>query len=357
MSEIKNKQHYVFQAYLRRWCDDEEQVCVLKKTEKKLFRTSTTNILHQRRMYKIQELNKDEKEFFELLMTSLKLSNADKSEMRDHINAYLLPYSNQRIVDALKAVNPIPANHLLNNQIQKDIRKLNELISKQKINTEEDFYSDYEGDGKAWIDSLIKGDLSFYYVDDSTNTESGIILPAHYERDNFLNFLCIQYFRTAGMRKILTSNIVDMLKVIRDYRKSEVGKKYDNIEIKFNPENVNPEHILPHMIWIIQAKCAAGLGKADLQVVRNRTSLPFITSDQPVINMKAKVGQEAPTEFVLYYPLSPEVAIIVNGGKGEKELDRKTAVDELNQMIWEHSFDYIVTNNEDVLNGMLEMEW
>lgn len=302
-------------------------------------------------MYKIQEFNKDEKEFFELVMNVLRLTNADKSEMRDHITAYIQPYTNQKVLNFLKALNPIPREHQLNEEIKQDFKYLDELIKEQKVNTEEDFYSDYEGDGKIWIDKLMAGNTAFYY-DSPSRTEAGIEIQ-NFEKHEFLNFVCIQYFRTDGMRKIIAENIQDMLKLIIDHMDTIEGKRHVN----FNPNNVNPEHILPHFIWIMQAKCSAGLTKAELQIVRNKTGLPFITSDQPVINMKAKVGKEAPAEFVLWYPLSPENGVIINGERGEKELDNKINVDTLNRMVWDHSFEYVVGNKEELLEGMADMNW
>ena len=130
-------------------------------------------------------------------------------------------------------------------------------------------------------------------------------------------------------------------------------------EYKFDRDKIRPESILPHMIWIIQAKCASELNRrgAKLQVIQNTTSLPFITGDQPIINMKAEVGDKEPEELVLYYPLSPEVAIIVNGSdrQREKQIDKKMQVDELNRKILEHSYEYVVGNNQGVLEGLIDM--
>ena len=353
MSELKNKQHYVFQAYLKKWYCDKDEVWVYSKASHKVFHTRAENILHQRHMYKIQALNDDEKKFFELLMTSLHLTNADKSEMRDHINAYLLPFSNKIIVDALKQINPIPKNHPLNDEIEKGFANLDKIIKAQQVNTEEDFYSEYEGEATVWFNRIIDGDIGFYYNNNVEYSENGIQLPVNFERDEFLNFVCIQYFRTMGMRNVLKDNIQSMIR----YTKQYVSNTADNITVDFNPDNVDPGHVLPHMVWIIQAKCSAGLGcqNADLQIVRNKTRLPFITSDQPVINMKAEVGGKAPDEFVLFYPMDPKTAIIINGGKGEKTVDKTSEVDRLNKMIWDHAHEYIVADREELLNGMVEM--
>lgn len=164
MSKIKNKQHYVFQGYLKNWSDNKGKIWVCNKKEKKTFYTSTSGVLNKRWLYEIQDMNEDEKSFFEMIMTVLKLNNLDKSEMRDYVDAYLLSYKNQEFVDFLKKVNPIPEIHPLS--VEKDFEKLETIIKEQKANTEEDFYSDYENDGSKWINSIINGDTSFYYDGD-----------------------------------------------------------------------------------------------------------------------------------------------------------------------------------------------
>ena len=351
MSGIKNKQHYVFQAYLKRWCGDNRLWCY-KKSEHRSFSSSTDDVLNKRQMYKIQELNDDERKFIEFVMTVFRLTYADKSEMRNHIKVYLQPFTNEKVVDVLKSINSIHQNHPMYEESKKELDRLYELIREQKVNTEEDFYSSYEGEGEQWIDKLIAGDTSFYY-ESSNKTEAGIEL-INYERIDFQNFVTIQYFRTVGMRKRLAENIQNMLKTLNEHKDTPEGKKYVN----FNTDNVNPEHILPHFIWVVQTKCSARLTKADIQIVRNKTKLPFITADQPVINMKAEVNKdETPTELVLWYPLSPEVGVKINGGQGEKILENKMDVDSLNYMIWNHSFEYVVGNKKELLDGMNDMEW
>ena len=346
MSDIKNKQHYVFQAYLNKWCNEKNQVYVLKKNEKKLFCTTTNNILHLRQMYKIQELNNDEKNFIEILMTVLHFNNADKHEMRKHIGEYLTPYNNQKIVEALKKWNPIPEGHPFYEDINKEFEKLDELINIQVVNTEEDFLSEYEGDGMTWINKIIAGDTNFYYPE---NTKIKIL----FQKEDFLNFICVQYFRTLGMRNQIINNIKEMLNIYLEYDDSLLNKSL----VKYNFNNIQPKNILPHFIWMVQAKCSAGLSNANIMIVRNRTDLPFITSDQPVMNMKTKVNGEETKEFVLWYPLSPEVGIIINDERGERNLYNKLDVDKFNCIVWKHSFEYIISNKEELLRGMLDMEW
>ena len=202
MSKIKNKHHYVFQAYLKNWGDDKEKIWVCNKEEKRTFYTKTDDVLNKRRLYENQDLNDDEKVFFELIMTALKLNNADKSEMRDHIDTYLLPFENRKLVDILKKKMSVPNSQPQNDEIKEGFEKIDLLIKEQIANTEEDFYSGYEYDGMIWINSIISGDIDFYYADDSKQSKSvgELELPVNVERDEFIDFLCIQYFRTIEMR-------------------------------------------------------------------------------------------------------------------------------------------------------------
>ena len=168
MGNVTNKQHYVFRAYLKKWTGSKtgpygEKLWCLKKSEKRVFSSSTDKVLNKRQMYKIQAMNDDEKKFFELIMTVMNLTHTDKTEMREHIKAYLIPFSNQEIVNRLKKINKMLDNHALNDELQEKFENLDEMINKQLVDSEESFYSSYESDAVKWINSIIGGDADFYY--------------------------------------------------------------------------------------------------------------------------------------------------------------------------------------------------
>jgi hypothetical protein len=50
--------------------------------------------------------------------------------------------------------------------------------------------------------------------------------------------------------------------------------------------------------------------KRNLTLVHNNTEVPFITGDQPVINLHA-TGQVAPETLSFYYPISPTMALFL----------------------------------------------
>ena len=145
----------------------------------------------------------------------------------------------------------------------------------------EDFHGIVEKKFIPLLSKLYLADLSFF-----KNKK---------EKDEFSFFIGCQYTRTNNMRSRLV-----------------------NSEL-FVPENVNIENVAK----IFSLFFAAIIGnwifnKANIQFVINKTSELFITGDQPVFNLKADNSMEIdPTEFELFYPISPSQAIILSETKNK----------------------------------------
>lgn len=80
----------------------------------------------------------------------------------------------------------------------------------------------------------------------------------------------------------------------------------------------------------------------------NDTKVPFITSDQPVVNVHSCVAEtefDAPKHSDLYYPISPRVAYIICDSErftpGKNEVDESTAV-ELNAKVASQAMVHII---------------
>ena len=80
-------------------------------------------------------------------MDVFRLGEKAKTELRKHIEIYSLPFKNKKIVDALKKIDKIPQNHP--DRIELDVlyNNLEANINEAIVNTDEDFYGDYEKDG------------------------------------------------------------------------------------------------------------------------------------------------------------------------------------------------------------------
>lgn len=83
----------------------------------------------------------------------------------------------------------------------------------------------------------------------------------------------------------------------------------------------------------------------------NDTQTPFITTDQPLINLKAnRCLDESIEDFELYYPISPNKALILY----EKDVSlgdcvNKEKVIELNKKMAESALEQIYANKKSVL--------
>jgi hypothetical protein len=128
------------------------------------------------------------------------------------------------------------------------------------------------------------------------------------EKGNFSFFIGCQYSRTNNMRsRFINSKIII-------------------------PQNVNKENIakiVSLFIAVIISKWVFISSK--LQFLNNKTNEPFLTCDQPVFNLKAPNSIEiVPTEFELFYPISPTQALILS----EDNLQPRIEVEDVKRIQW-----------------------
>ncbi|TDB51564.1 DUF4238 domain-containing protein [Photorhabdus luminescens] len=135
--------------------------------------------------------------------------------------------------------------------------------------------------------------------------------------------------------------------------------------ILISSDNINGEPILINKIrefsknhwWFIDCFFGINLGydlyinkSYEKNIIRNQTSLPFITSDHPVININP-LGDKS--EYIdYYYPISTEFALLVtssNHWKSTKNNITYDVVDFLNKEICENSGDTIYSNSKDII--------
>lgn len=92
--------------------------------------------------------------------------------------------------------------------------------------------------------------------------------------------------------------------------------------------------------------------KASLTLLINKTNLPFITSDQPIIRLKT--GYMNPDNEisgdVFYYPISPYIAITINEQvRSNSTLTDEHHINECNLAILDYSYQNVISNRKDVL--------
>ena len=55
------------------------------------------------------------------------------------------------------------------------------------------------------------------------------------------------------------------------------------------------------------------ISSAKMSLLKKESDIPFITGDQPVINIKSDYDNTLAKEFRLYYPISPKFALLIDG--------------------------------------------
>ncbi|MFZ6727667.1 DUF4238 domain-containing protein, partial [Undibacterium sp. MH2W] len=92
----------------------------------------------------------------------------------------------------------------------------------------------------------------------------------------------------------------------------------------------------------------------------NDTSVPFITSDHPVVNVHSCVSETelaVPKHADLYYPISPRVAYIICDSEqfrsGKNEVDEATVM-ELNSKVATQAMVHIIGNTMEAISPFKE---
>ena len=94
------------------------------------------------------------------------------------------------------------------------------------------------------------------------------------------------------------------------------------------------------------------ISSAKVSLLKNKTNIPFITGDQPVINIKSEYDNTPAKEIQLYYPISPKLALLFD----EKELfENPISVNDVlfyNEKIKQASEALIVGNKKETLENV-----
>lgn len=189
-----------------------------------------------------------------------------------------------------------------------------------KFNGIENIHALLESFGKKIIKIKTVQDLKF--LDDEQ------------ERFFTMFFLSFQYLRTKKMRKSVEAVIA----------------KKDYLSVKY----------LDVISFIFSTVLANGLSfhkSLKFVLLQNTTEIEFLTSDQPLINLKKDLKDERNNvkDFELYYPINPNLALVIHydhSTQKEKYLGSVINEDEvhkLNLFLIKNSENFIFSNNIKLL--------
>lgn len=160
------------------------------------------------------------------------------------------------------------------------------------------------------------------------------ILDNQKDKIDFCIFLGQQYMRT---KKIKESRLElpESQAIPEDYKNCDFQKIYEALTFVY----ANNLGALIH-------------DKLEMRLVRNTSNIKLITSDQPIYNLAAKPGEEAP-EISIYYPIDPRLAIFARKSPNVAELDTEAQVAELNAFMASNSHELLFAQSKEDLQTLI----
>ena len=299
-------QHHVWRSYLEAWAVESSFVC---RRNGRVFDCQPKNVAAQRYFYRVEEL-----------------AGSDLAFIEGVFLAPMSPYLQRINRDWLQMINaPFKALEQLREQ-GGDEEKIGAVRNDLENNILEEIHGHIEQTGDKYLANLRKNDSSFF-----SDKEARI---------DFLLFLTTQYFRTS---KIKANILESAAKAVKD----RLG--YD-LEKMWNP--------VSYIFATSTSYSMSGDESLKLVLLNNKTVVPFITGDQPVVNTRATnvPRGEQVHELELYYPVSPSIAILVTDDmnkypKDTVELD-ETSVQQFNDHIARHALNEIYGKSKSQLESI-----
>ena len=327
---IKHKHHYVFQAYLESWSNNKQIWCCRKD---KVFLSNLTNVAQERDFYRIKELNSEEEKFIYFFLYNQ--APKTKEAVMKHIQLLRKQIKWKVFSDVLiDTINNSYNDNQLSRELNDSFENLRRIVDSGVNDLVEDIYSEDEGKAIVYLKQIMNENLDFFYkpVPDESFLNS---------KQRFIQFVCVQHFRTKSARIRWEKGMKE------SYDKEILG------HLGIDYAKLRPDHISYYVFWYIENHVADILyyENAHLTLIVNNTSEPFITSDQPVINLKAnyKSINNAPTELIFYYPISPKYAILLNDNNTEKRIiATEKDIEYYNSKIMNSSYENIFSNNKSL---------
>ncbi|MBB5372229.1 DUF4238 domain-containing protein [Acidocella aromatica] len=303
MKKDTRRQHHVWRSYLEAWSTNQTIFCLMDSL---IFPSNVSGVGVERDFYKLSPLTSTDIQGIRWLFEG-KMHPSGKRVRENFLTAFGFP--------GWLLSNPPP--HLAGNA------KYEAQLRHQIINVEEDWHAALENKMTPVIAALRRRETSVY-------TDDKECIP-------FLHFLCLQMLRTKGVRDKIAARTSEMngFSIVRCW------------------------NILRH-IFAVNAGLSLYLErkKRSLLLLENNTDVPFITGDQPVVNLFSNSASDKPPElFAPYYPLNPSTALIID------EVEHRcgytsgsTSVEQvrtLNRRIREASYRQVFSNSKEVLQDII----
>lgn len=294
----KKVQHYVFQAYLKPWANN-GQICCLRNG--KIFFSNLSGVACERFFYKLQDLTPEE---VRLIDQTLIEGSAEplRALQRRFLYWYSLPLEMRK-----------DAEHQAESKLTS---ALDEII----VNAGEDYHQQIENSLLVFLNSMLAGDTGFY-SDDRQAVQ-------------FLYALSVQFTRT---------------KQVREAALAQFGAIFNGCDVR---------RVFGVLSYLIAMSVGQGLfidrKRFRLILIENSTDTPFITADQPIINLHGTPDGKPPEKLEFFYPLSPTKAMLFveASTKLSDAPISAIAVNNYNVLLVQNSHEQVFSNSEEYLNSI-----
>jgi hypothetical protein len=301
--QAKIYHHHTPRRYLLPWADADERIAWYGYG--KVDRSGLTVVGGENDFYKLKELTVPDIDCLKLFIDGLREIGRDGH--RRFLEMYTLPTRLKRHLEESCSQNP------------EAMKQLEVAIS----NLNENYHAAIENGFWPYLEAIKNRDFSFC---EDPQKASG-----------FFHGLYVQYLRTKAVRE-------------RACKKENV--LFDDMERVWD--------VLSHIL-AVEAGRWFFLSRNEFRilVLDNHTEVPFITSDQPIINMLTPGGSwDVPETMELYYPLSPTQAMLyLEKATTVGGISTCVSIDEAhryNMMMLDHCAFRVFSNSEEYLKFLKE---
>jgi hypothetical protein len=258
----KKLHHKVARFYLKAWDEkgrDTKDAQVFCLQNGQIQPRNLRNVAAENHFYRLRKLSEQDVKFIRDL--AIAYSPEGLKEVHEQLLwSFSLPHIAKRELEASGHATP-----KLMDQVDRVIREMNENL-----------HTSIEDDFKPSLKAMLAGDLSFY----SDRPKASV----------FCRGLAAQYLRT------------DLVKKTRSIWRESEFELFERIA-----------NVLVHIYSInLGRSLYIDRDRYKIVLLENTSEVPFVTADQPVINIAASPTQtEPPEKFELYYPLSPAKAMLL----------------------------------------------
>ncbi|MDE0076184.1 MAG: DUF4238 domain-containing protein [Caldilineaceae bacterium] len=288
---IKHRQHYVWQNYLKAWCNADGLVQYSRNDEEPST-TNPKNVMVERHFYELQRLTDFDIEHLRFL-----IQHSGPPDLRSHHQELLRSFVLvANVYDLIKDKSTVPPAE-------------REKIRKLLIEAEDRLHDGIEHSAVPILDQLRQQQSKF--------------LDSHESAATFYFYIAHQYCRTKNIRE-----------PIRRY--------FSRQSILQTSANITNIHCYIMACNIGYNLFAEG---ESLEIVFLENKDPgFVTGDQPVINLLANRFGGDTMDYAFYYPLSPHLSCLLT--HKTRNLSSKqipaTITNRLNGLVSWHSHQFLV---------------